>query len=60
MYLRTYGSTLMNATLEGAVALIVLRWSSVGPHWALWQNAGVAKIRMNGVWRASAVSTDTW
>ena len=54
---RMYGSTLMNVT-SGCAAAIGLRSSSVGPHWALVQNLGVANTRMNGVWAARASATD--
>ncbi len=54
---RMYGSTLMNVT-SGWAAAIGLRSSSVGPHWALVQNLGVANTRMNGLWAARASATD--
>ncbi len=49
----------MNATVDGEVWATDLTRSSVGPHWALWQKAGVAKTSTNGVLRASASATET-
>ena len=54
-----YGSTLMNVT-SGFAAATGLNRSSVGPHCALVQNFGVAKMRMNGLWAASASATEVW
>ena len=48
----------MNVTLSGEAAATALIRSSVGPHWALLQNAGVAKTSTNGFFAASASSTD--
>ena len=47
----------MNVT-SGLAAAIGLIRSSVGPHWALVQNFGVAKTRMNGLCAASASATE--
>ena len=52
-----YGSMLMNVT-SGLAAAIGLNRSSVGPHWAVMQNFGVAKMTMNGFFAASASATD--
>ena len=49
----------MNAMSSGAVAAIFLTRSSVGPHWALLQNAGVAKMSTNGRFWASASATES-
>ena len=47
----------MNVT-PGLAAAIGLIWSRVGPHWALLQNFGVAKTRMNGSFFAIASATE--
>ena len=52
-----YGSTLMKVISGWAVA-IGLSLSSVGPQVADWQNFGVAKIRTNGFFAASASASD--
>ena len=49
----------MNVT-SGFAAAIGLKWSSVGPHCALVQNFGVAKMSMNGLCAASASATEVW
>src|SRR5207247_6562019 len=46
--------------MPGFAAAIGLNRSSVGPHWALTQNFGVAKINMNGLWVVSASATEVW
>ena len=43
--------------VRGALAATALIRSSVGPHCALWQNAGVANTSTNGSFAASASST---
>ena len=48
---------LMNVT-SGWAAAIGLKRSSVGPHWAVLQNFGVAKMTMNGFFAARASATD--
>ena len=49
----------MNTTVDGDVFATDLMRSSVGPHWALLQNAGVANASTNGARRASASCTET-
>ena len=49
----------MNVT-SGFAAATGLSRSSVGPHCAVAQNFGVAKIRKIGLWAASASATDVW
>ena len=43
---------------SGCAAAIGLKWSSVGPHCALVQNFGVAKMSMKGLCAASASATE--
>ena len=52
-----YGSTLMKVTPGYFVTKGLIR-SRVGPHCAVVQNLGVAKITTNGTCFASAWSTD--
>ena len=47
----------MNVT-SGFAAATGLNRSSVGPHWAVAQNLGVAKTRTNGLCAARASATD--
>ena len=49
----------MNAMSSGAAAAIFFMRSRVGPHWALVQKAGVAKISTNGRFWARASLTDS-
>jgi len=52
-----YGSTLMNVT-PGFAAATGLSLSRVGPQVDVWQNFGVAKMRTNGFFAASASASD--
>ena len=56
----SYGSTLMNATVGGADFETAFTLSRVGPHCAVWQNAGVAKATTNGRPAASASAIESW
>jgi hypothetical protein len=44
--------------ISGCAAAIGLSLSRVGPHVAVWQNFGVAKIRTKGFFAASATASE--